>query len=171
MNENLSALMDDELEGVSADRLIDSLTSQEGLREAWRLYHVVGDAMRGTASADPSAFHAFHERLLSEPTVLCPGVTRARTPAVPVAWAAAASVAGIAVVVGAALGMQPPRGVDLARLDPVAMSRSATVSSMPKSGEDYLLAHQAVSGGNGLSGFGQYARTVAAVRSEGSGRR
>lgn len=170
MKEEISALVDDELDRASTARAVDAvLVGTEG-RDVWFVYQLIGDTLRGEPTATgQDAQTRFAERLAIEPTVLCPGTLQRRVPESPVAWPAAAAVAGIAVVVWAALGVQPERSISMATIDPVSRVSTVTKMSGPGSaGEEYLLAHQAVSPSGVLSGFSHYARTVAAVRVEGA---
>lgn len=170
MKEEISALFDDELDHAEAVRAVDRVLADADTGEKWLLYHSIGDAMRGETLPDRPVIARLHERLGAEPTVLCPGAMRRRQPDVPVKWAAAAAVAGVAVVVVAALGMQVQHGgPDLARVDSVGGHRIEPLRPLAGStGEEYFLAHQAVSPSGALNGFPHYARTVAAVRPEGT---
>ena len=47
MKENISALMDGELEGGAADETFDLLRRDGEAADRWRLYHLMSDAMRG----------------------------------------------------------------------------------------------------------------------------
>ena len=66
MKEQVSALMDGELEGPESEGCIKRLKGDPEVREAWDLYHLIGDSMRGDiAGSLPSAFN---QRLAQEPT-------------------------------------------------------------------------------------------------------
>ena len=49
MNEQISALLDDEIAVEDAGHLITAVQSNRQAAEAWGHYHLIGDAMRGTA--------------------------------------------------------------------------------------------------------------------------
>lgn len=71
VGEQLSALVDGQLQGEALERLIGELGRDAELRASWQTYHLVGDVLRtGTHSAcsDPSAFLArLQGRLADEP--------------------------------------------------------------------------------------------------------
>lgn len=103
MKEQISALMDSELNGPDAGLCLTRLKQDPELREAWDLYHLIGDSLRGhVAHTLP---RSFTERLAQEPTVLAPRRRiRQRHPKW-VALSAAASVAAVAYVGWMALPM------------------------------------------------------------------
>jgi sigma-E factor negative regulatory protein RseA len=47
MEEDLSALIDGELDGSAASRYLQRLCSKADLQEAWRLYWLIGAHLRG----------------------------------------------------------------------------------------------------------------------------
>lgn len=100
--ESVSTLMDGELNVDDASRQIARLKSDEALRERWDTYHLIGDAIRGSAAGRPGFAARVSERLAQEPTVLAPP-TAMRAPVLkrkiqnyllPIA----ASIAAVAVV-------------------------------------------------------------------------
>jgi len=107
MKEQISALMDGELEGHAADQAIAALRAGGEALETWRLYHLIGDGMRDTRELSAGFTARFAERLAAEPTVLAPGRLPGRTPVRRFAYAAAASVAAVALVGWLAFGPQP----------------------------------------------------------------
>ena len=52
MKEQLSALMDDQLDGAECDGCLRRLKDDEALRADWELYHLIGDAIRGTPARE-----------------------------------------------------------------------------------------------------------------------
>lgn len=70
--ENISALMDGELEHDEAGRVIPALNKRSDLREAWATYHLIGDALRGQACTDCGVAQSVTSKLAGEPTVLAP---------------------------------------------------------------------------------------------------
>lgn len=103
MSLDISQMMDGELDDEAANRLLAKLREDEQARQAWEHYHVIGDALRGTAElAMPGASGGRSQQLqqrvfaalAQEPTVLAPPVRRTA----PARWvrysvAAAATVA------------------------------------------------------------------------------
>ncbi len=97
MTQNLSLLMDGELEAREADRAIRTCCGDEEMKRTWQAYHVIGEALRGEAPHTGASTRRIMEAIAKEPTVLAP---RRRLPVSParIAFAAAASVATVAVV-------------------------------------------------------------------------
>ena len=155
MKENVSALMDGELEERAADSAIDALRGEGESLEAWRTYHLISDAMRDTRLLSAGFTARVAERLASEPTVLAP---RRRQAVQRFALAAAASVAGVGLVGWLAFAPQP-------QTQPVAQAPAAAPAMasipLPSATNDYLLAHQGFSPRVSLQGMAPYVRTVA----------
>ena len=70
MKEQVSALMDGQLGDAECDGCLRRLKDDDELRDDWAVYHLIGDALRGTSARGMPA--AFAERLSAEPTVLAP---------------------------------------------------------------------------------------------------
>ncbi len=163
MTQEISSLMDGELGAQEAGRVVQACCASEEQKQAWYVYHVIGDAMRGHAPRD-----AFPQRTLEalreQPTVLAP---RRRilvdTPFTRVALAAAASVATIGIV--GWLGMQGGQvggsAATVAKVTPpaaaVATNVAANVPAVPAEGtvavssnqpvlnvQDYLTVHRQI---------------------------
>jgi sigma-E factor negative regulatory protein RseA len=152
MKDQISALMDDELEVEASDHLLEAMKKGSEYYECWSTYHLIGDAMRG----NPELGAGFHQRLMeridSEPTVLAPKrkLTVKRTHLM----SAAASVAAVMFVGWMVLQQQAQApSQDL----PAASVAQSNVS--PESMNAYLLAHQELSPESGIQA--SYARPVA----------
>jgi sigma-E factor negative regulatory protein RseA len=181
MKEKISELMDGELEDGVAAMSIDGLERSMASRgqdgeafEAWRTYHLIGDAMRDTRSLSAGFAARVAERLAAEPTVLAPRRSRP-IPQEPRKWyavpaAAAAGLAAIGLVGWLALAPQPqvnqPAPFAQAIPAPVEVRKPAIVP-LPTATPDYLLAHQGFSPRISLQGMAPYARTVSAQANEG----
>lgn len=170
MKEKISALMDGELEGREASRAIDALDGAGDARDTWRIYHLIGDAMRDTQPLSAGFAARVAERLEREPTVLAPRRLKADAPrpwyAVPAA--AAASVAGVGLVGYLAFAPQPPGApvpAPVAVVQPPEKPKPQLVP-LPSGTPDYLLAHQGFSPRVSLQGMAPYARTVSSQASE-----
>ena len=98
MKENLSAWMDGELDGKAADVLMKELRQGGEAREAWRTYHLAGDALRDTRMLSDGFSERFARRLAEEPTVLAPRRASAPRPWLAMPAAIAASLAALALV-------------------------------------------------------------------------
>lgn len=175
MKEQVSALMDAQLSDPECNGCMARLKSDDELREAWDMYHLIGDALRGHTGAGLPA--AFDERLAAEPTVLAPRPDATRQPRRSTTWyalSAAASVAAVAAVGWMALPLlnpsAPPAAVATVVAPPSApptMASTATPVPIAHGVGDYLLAHQRFSPSSAMAGMAPYARTV----SEDGGRR
>lgn len=176
--EQVSTLMDGELDADEATREITRLRDDPVRRDAWKTYHLIGESLRGERaewglSADFS--QRLSARLAGEPTVLAP---RARAPRTlqSYAVAAAASVAGVAVVGWAALRMvSPDMAPDTVSKAPAVKPALVVTQALPVAPRvepvaapeqhmhEYLLAHQGISPSTAIQGVTPYIRTVSNV--------
>ncbi len=151
MNENLSALMDGELDHAKARTVIKSLGSDDVSREHWDLYHVIGESLRGDDTGrmrSPKACtEAIFAALALEPTVLAP--TMIRQPVerrTRIALAMAASVITISVVGVVAVQQQNGQVVPVQLVQQVAPQPVALNKLPPTAAEvrvnDYLVVHR-----------------------------
>jgi sigma-E factor negative regulatory protein RseA len=154
MKEKLSALVDGELEDEVQAHLGRLRTDAE-LRNAWDMYHLIGDCLRGHSS--PEIAPRVIARLRDEPTVLAP--PRGRSAARRIGWYgmyAAASMAAVAVVAWTAF----PGWHESAELPADSMVVSLPASEV----ENYLLAHQPYSHVSAMQGVAPYVRSVSEER-------
>ena len=158
MKEKISALMDGELEGRAAEQMVDALRGEGEALETWRLYHLISDGMRDTRVLRAGFTASVSARLAAEPTVLAPGVLPGRTPVQRFAFAAAASIAAVALVGWLAFGPQPQVAQPMAKLE---TPRAPVTVQLTNAANDYLLAHQGFSPRVSLRGMVPYVRTVA----------
>ena len=107
MNEQLSALIDDEIAIDDAMHIVASLQSQKQASDAWQQYHMIGDVMRGNALLSADFKSNLMKKLDAEPTVLAPNANKANSntnfaaqakTALPAKWSMAASFAAVLVV-------------------------------------------------------------------------
>ena len=163
MKDRISALMDGELDDKSASELIGSLAHGSEHADAWREYHVIRDAMRGTAPLSEGFSARVAWKLADQPTVLAPRRTRPGLAPDSPRWftlsAIAASFAAVALVGWLAFAPQQPAPAPvLAKVQP-PVEKPAMVP-MPTSANDYLLAHQGFSPRVSLQGMAPYVLTV-----------
>ena len=166
----VSDLMDGELEGPDAERMVSALREEGEARQAWRTYHLIGDALRDTQLLSPRFDERIATSLAQEPTIFAPAaVTAARswrrylTPA-----ATAAAAAGFVGAVAFMMPLQEPSvAPQLAAQTPPRPTPAAVVTEpapapvpLPAATDDYLLAHQGYSPRNRLQGVAPYVRTV-----------
>src|SRR6476469_8118366 len=154
--EEISLLIDGELEPVRADAVVNSLCRAEGLA-TWVCNHVIGDAVRGVASRGLDS-KRFVELFAAEPTVLAPR----RSPAPhAIALALAATVAAVSVVGWVALTTMPTPVAAIASARQAVGVRAA--DTRPAVDNEYVLVHQEYSPTNAIQGIGPYLRAVAAT--------
>ena len=123
--EELSALLDGELQGGPVARICSDWRTDVRSRDTWHAYALIGDVMRcedlaHSCASDEQFLRDFRKRMAAEPVVLAPRVAHhsvddlAGDGAVPAlrprrAWAwPAALAAGFVVVIGALVGVQNP---------------------------------------------------------------
>lgn len=163
--ENISALMDGELDESEARRDVGRLKIDESLRERWDEFHLVRDAMLGEPLLSSRFGENFSRRLAEEPTVLAPqrSTSRARR-LTTYAMSAAASVSAAVLVAWVALAPTAPE--QLVRTTPAVPVEQVSLSSVPSDGRmnEYLLAHESFSPSTAWQGLAPYIRTVSATR-------
>ena len=182
MNENISRLMDGEVDPVEFERLCGELTSPEAMG-TWVCYHVIGDQLRGARVVTPRFATRFCAALAAEPTVLAPDMATKLAPhlaphlansaqhgragqVATFAWAAAATLAAVTVVGWTAFSMvdAPPTAVAKAR--EATTVRAAQIKPPADIPPDYLLAHQEYSPSVVVQGEAPYLRAVAVTGNE-----
>ena len=139
MKDRISALMDGELDEREAAEAIGLLKGDAQAREAWRTYHLIGDALRegrAVVAVRPAA----------------------NSPRWRIALPAMAVAAGVALVSWVAFAplqqQQAPAPAPMAKAEP------AVTVPPPSAANDYLLAHQGFSPRVALQGMTAYVRTV-----------
>ncbi len=163
MREQISRLMDGDLEGAEADATFRELKRTDGL-EHWACYHIIGDVLRRSGYPTAGFASRFAERLAAEPTVLAPQPSQPSR--LPLAWAVAATVAAVALVSSVAVSMLDPQPTALAKAREAGAVRTAQPRAQPVS-PDYLLAHQEYSPTTLIQGVGPYLRAVSAGGADG----
>jgi sigma-E factor negative regulatory protein RseA len=169
--DDMSALMDGELDSLQAQREIARLTGDAELRERWESFHVIGDAMRGDRLLSDGFSASLARRLAEEPTVLAPRRSTQPRRVATYALSAAASVSAVAFVGWVALSPNAPVGpqADIAAANAVGTPGTtaiAPVASVSSDGHmnEYLLAHQGFSPSTAIQGLAPYIRSVSAAR-------
>jgi len=158
MKDRISALMDGELDDQSAAMAIDALAREPEARDAWRIYHLISDALGESRVLSAGFGERVAAALAGEPVVLAPG--RAR-PAEPRRWLAmAAGVAAVALVGWLGLAPQQTAVAPVAQLPQNLPESRPQIVPLPSGTSDYLLAHQGFSPRVSLQGMAPYVRTV-----------
>jgi len=174
MNENISRLMDGELDAQEFDRILGEMKAPAAM-DTWVCYHVIGDQLRGAQGVSTRFSTRFCAALAAEPTVLAPqsatqfadSARRVRsTPIATAAWAVAATLAAVTVVGWTAFSMVDAPPTAVARAREAATVRAAQAKPLSDLPADYLIAHQEYSPSTAIQGMGPYMRAVAVTGSE-----
>ena len=137
MKDRISELMDGELDEREAAAMIVALANDAPAREAWRTYHLIGDALRESRAT------------------LAPRRSAANSSTWRIAFPAMAVAAAVALVSWVAFAPLQP---DKPTATPVA--QAPAIVPPPQAANDYLLAHQGYSPRVALQGMAAYVRTV-----------
>ncbi|CAG0966605.1 hypothetical protein BURK1_00998 [Burkholderiales bacterium] len=157
MNEEISRLMDGELDDAAAvDRVLAGM-KQDGAKATWMCYHLIGDALRGEDAGSRPLSRRIVAALAAEPTVLAPA-RRVERPAT-WAWAAAATIAAVGVVGWTAVSLTdaPESALSLAREAASMRSDTLRPQVIPA---DYLIAHREISPSTPIQGLGPLQRAA-----------
>jgi sigma-E factor negative regulatory protein RseA len=170
MKDRISQLMDGELDDAAAAATIELLKRDPEAAQAWRDYHLARDALGGTAPLSEGFAARMAQRLGAEPVVLAPA--RRAEAANDRRWlpAAAAAAAAVGLVGWLAFAPQPQTPAPQVAQAPQAVApemgleKKQSVTPIPVSANDYLLAHQGFSPRVSLQGMAPYVRTVSTER-------
>ena len=144
MTQELSSLMDGELQAPEAERAIRACCASGDAAQTWKTYHLIGDVLRGGMPHPTHTADRVHEALAREPAIIARPKRVYETTIGRVALAAAASVATIGVVgwIGTQSG-QVPGGPAIAKnpagIQPVA-NKAPVVPAADM--QDYFAAHK-----------------------------
>ena len=152
MKQDISSLMDGEVDAHDADRIIRACGTSEEHKDTWQLYHVIGEAIRGQSPRSLARDNRVVGAIVKEPTIIGGRKKPLETFIGKVALAAAASVATVGVVSwigtqGGAPGISTTpivaKGATASAIKPV--SATATIPAQPAPDvQDYLSAHRQV---------------------------
>lgn len=141
MKNQLSALIDGEFDIEEAEHIVTALKVDGEMKEAWKQYHLIGDAMRGNLQGSRDFSAKIMQALDAEPTVLAvnkqakvvvPEIKK-RAIKTPMFWSVAASLAAVMFVGLMVFEMQLGESEDMT---PVEIA-----SSVPL---EYLQEHQSM---------------------------
>ncbi len=146
MNQEISSLMDGELQPHEAERAIRSCCASREAADTWHQYHLIGDVMRGGMPHPTSTAERVRKALESEPAIIARPRRVLDTTAGRIALAAVASVATIGVVgwIGSQGGPVPDAGPVVAKSTPSiqTVANKTIVPAAALDVQDYLAAHQ-----------------------------
>ncbi len=173
--EEISALVDGEVQDPQAGHLITALEQEPELRHCWRHYHLIGAVLRGSGRAEVKTClcERVAKALESEPVVFAPRALRPGMPALK--WftglAVAASIAAVAVL---SVQTAPPRTVQFAAAPAPVMAVQHAGGNPPGAQtqlvanklhspklHNYLTNHNEYVTSVGMQGMLPYARIVA----------
>ena len=158
MNEQLSALIDNELALDEAEHLLAALHANSNTAQTWQQYHLIGDAMRGDDGLSANFKHNLMLKIENEPTVLSPNATLKNADGqhtnverkMPATWAMAASMAGVMMVGWMLLQTQTSQDSTMLMANQASNKPNIQVAQqeVPVLAEadipdEYLVAHQA----------------------------
>jgi negative regulator of sigma E activity len=146
MTQEISSLMDGELDANEAERAIRGCCADSEAARKWQEYHLISDVLRGGHPHPSGTAGRVRQALESEPAIVARPRRVIDTTFGRVALAAAASVATIGVVgwIGSQ-GVQPvPGGVvakNPAAVQPVSHQAPVATQQAP---DEYLTAHRQI---------------------------
>lgn len=148
MTQDISSLMDGELEPHQAERAIRSCCASREAAETWQTYHLIGDVLRGGKPHPTDTAERVRERLAAEPAIIARPKRVIDTTFGRVALATAASVATIGIVgwIGTQGGQLPAAGPAIAKSPASAIQPVANTAKLPAAPvadmQDYVTAHK-----------------------------
>jgi len=149
MTQEISSLMDGELEAPDAERAIKACCADSEAAAKWKQYHLIGEVLRGGVPHPTRTAERVRELLSQEPAIIARPKRVMDTTLGRVAFAAAASVATIGVVgwIGSQGGSSPAASdVAIAKpAIPAAVQPVSNVTTIPAPTvdvQDYLAAHR-----------------------------
>lgn len=156
VNEKLSMLIDDELEGRQAREVLDVMRKDQALQDKFKRYHLISQAIKNdsVATAAPDFLAGMQQRLRNEPIYLLPPKAPQK-----LEWqktlglAAAASVAMLAILVFANSEKHGP-----AYQRPQSMQLAQNRDPDNAKFKEYLQAHDNTWYAVNNAGVRQYAR-------------
>ena len=155
MREQVSALLDGELDDEQLNAALQALQDDTDLRQDWQIYHLIGDVMRGDGVGSLAVADRVSAQLVDEPMLERHelSVVRRSGAAANRAWySLAASVAGIAFVGWAAWSSLMPSaptgvaGTEVARQTVSAPAHDSQPVVYQSQVSDYWMAHRQLSG-------------------------
>lgn len=158
MKEQLSALIDDELDTEQSQFILTAVMAGGALKKDWDTYHLIGDVMRGDFQSQTDMTQRIMREIANEPVSIAPAAVmqskkRRLAWSPPSAWSVAASCAAVMLVAYVAIQQQTieTKGGALASAQ-IAQTNtnrnaalSASVDVVENIPSEYLTAHQDLS--------------------------
>lgn len=150
MKENLSAMVDGELDDQQVQACLQEIGSDPELAERWDEYQMIGDLLRGSSVMAVDVRGKVSARLQAEPVMLAPRAVARPVSANRARYAVAASVA-MAAVMGWVFWQTPPAEHVAMPVAMVEQGAGAKVVMFSKEERDtYLRAHHELMLGDGV---------------------
>jgi len=143
MTQEISSLLDGELDSHEAERAIRACCTSGEAAQKWQTYNLIGDVLRGGKPHPTRTAERVSEALAAEPAIIARPKRVYETTFGRVALAAAASVATIGVVgwMGSQ-SSQGPTGSVVAKNPSAIQPVSNVVPAAPADMQDYVAAHK-----------------------------
>lgn len=145
MKEQLSALMDGELDLDNNPHLYTALSKNDEAEKCWSTYHLIGDIMRGEFQAQNGLHAKVMHKLDSEPTVLAPRPNLRKSMQLNHVIPVAASVAAVAFV-----GWMVWQSQNVGVQQQMPAPSLAQNNPAPEALNNYMLAHHEYAPSNGM---------------------
>jgi sigma-E factor negative regulatory protein RseA len=177
MKSDISAFMDGELEAAECEPVLVSLREDGEARAAWRMYHLIGDALLGHVAPGERCVARVLARLEGEPAligtlpadIVAPRRARWFVPSAIAAGLSAVALVGWMVIAPKQPGVEVAESSTPAVVQPLVIAPTKAKAApalvrrpLSPAERDYLLAHQVYSPRNSLQGVVPYVRTVSA---------
>ena len=147
MTQEISSLMDGELEAPEAERAIKACCADKEAADKWQAYHLIGEVLRGGVPHPTRTADRVREGLAAEPAIIARPRRVMDSTLGRVAFAAAASVATIGVVgwIGSQGGPAGSGSAVIAKNPALSVQPVANITTVPAPTvdvQDYLAAHR-----------------------------
>lgn len=159
MKNELSSLLDNELEAGNQLALFAALRTDKVMRDTWDAYVLIGDTLRSSPDLTTDITASVVAALHNEATIIAPPL-RSPSRVTRSLAALAASVAGVAVVAWLALSSPGNQTT----VPPLAKAQRPAAQPASERMQEYLMAHQAYSPSSRIQGGASYIRTVSSSR-------
>src|SRR3954463_563424 len=147
MTQEISSLMDGELESSEAERAIKACCASREVAQKWQEYHLIAEVLRGGVPHPTRTAERVRESLAAEPAIIARPKRVMDSTLGRVAFAAAASVATIGVVgwIGSQGGGGGASPGEVVAKSPSSVQPVSNVTAVPAPTvdvQDYLAAHR-----------------------------
>ena len=160
MKTTISALIDGELSKRELRSSIRELEQDQALREAWDMYHLIGDGLRRTEPLSNDFVEKVRNRLDQEPMI---NISWYSSPKGWVISGTAALLLIMGIVVLSNLSLINTKLEPIIALGVFPQTVQNETYPVPVNMNDYLMAHQGFSFRSSIQGVAPYVRTISEV--------